>query len=131
MQIQANLVVTTSKDIVCSRSIVEMIEQLPVGKYRIVIEEQASVCTVPQKRLLWMWFTYLAREFGTPKAEWYTYYCNKFLESGEHSIKGMTSSQLAFLMMQVQADVASEFGIQLPQPGDDNYNYFVREYSIK
>ncbi len=126
---QASLVISETEGICLSRSLVEMIESLPVGKYKVIIESQGEICSIPQRRLMWMWFTLLASYSGESKVKWYKYYCHKFLEEGVDSAKNLTSLQLTYFMQEVQADVATEFGIRLPIPEDgDIYNSFVREY---
>lgn len=129
---QASMVIDQSEGIRISRSLAEMIESLPDGKYNIIIERQGELCSIPQRRLMWMWFTLLASYSGESKVKWYKYYCHKFLEEGVDSVKNLTSLQLTYFMQEVQADVAIEYGIRLPIPEDgEYYNNFVRKYKYR
>lgn len=60
----AILIKNASEGTRINRSLVEMIEGLPDGKYRIIIEPQRVRHSVPQRKLLFMWMSLLARETG-------------------------------------------------------------------
>lgn len=112
-----------------SRSFEQMISDLPKGRYRVIIEPQTEMASIPQRRLLFMWFNYLAARTGSTKKQVHDHYCRLFLDESMESTKEMTSLQLTQFMHQVQADALVEFGIKLPEPADgDSYHYFIHEY---
>lgn len=135
MNTQAILIKNETEGVRINRSIVTMINELPYGKYRIVIEEQKQICSVPQRKLMWMWFTFLERETGTPRTYWHDYFCKLFLYDDFISTKDLSSAQMAHFMTQIQAEVAVEWGYNLPLPEDkdapDRFNDFVREYQYR
>ncbi|MBR5592765.1 MAG: hypothetical protein IKW46_01710 [Bacteroidaceae bacterium] len=135
MNTQAILIKNETEGVRINRSIVTMINELPSGKYRIVIEEQKQLCSVPQRKLMWMWFTFLERETGTSRTYWHDYFCKLFLDDDFISTKDLSSVQMAHFMNQIQAEVAVEWGYNLPLPEDkdapERFNEFVREYQYR
>ena len=135
MSKQAILIKNETEGIRISRSLVTMINDLPDGKYRIVIEEQKQLCSVPQRKLMWMWFTFLEKETGTPRKYWHDYFCALFLDDDFISTRDLSSAQMANFMNQIQAEVAVEWGYNLPLPEDkdapEKFNEFVREYQYR
>lgn len=112
-----------------SRRFEQMISELPEGKYRVIIEPQTELASIPQRRLLYMWFSYIAARTGSTKRQVHDYYCRLFLDGDTSSTKDMTNLQLTHFMHQIQADADVEFGIKLPEPSDgDSYHYFIHEY---
>lgn len=106
-----------------------MVSDLPEGRYRVIIEPQTEMASIPQRRLLYMWFNYIASKTGSTKKQVHDHYCEMFLDENMPSTKDMTSLQLTHFMHQIQADAAVEFGIRLPEPEDgDSYHYFIHEY---
>ena len=108
------------------------------GVYIVEIRRKSEPRTVSQNSLMWMWFTYLEDATGTPKKDWHDYYCSKYLvrvvevKGRAFNIVGGTkylnTIQFTKFMNQVQADVATEFGITLPLPADRHYSDFINEY---
>ena len=108
------------------------------GRYRVKIERYTEPRTLPQNRLMWMWFACIERETGTDKLDVHDYYCNRFLRRTSYikgrqmTIAGGTSRlntvQMTDFLRKVQADAATELGITLPLPEDRYYNEFVSEY---
>ena len=119
----AILIKNVSEGTRISRPLADMIDGLPDGKYRIIIEPQATLHSVPQRKLLFMWLTLLARETGNSKAALYDYYCRKFLLEDMPSVSGMSPKQLTTFMHEIEADAATELGITLPVP--DHGEYFI------
>lgn len=115
-----------------NRSLVEMIEGLPQGKYRIVIEPQSERHSVPQRNLLFMWLSLLARETGNTKVSLYRYYCRKFLLEDMPSVSEMSPSQLTHFMHEIEADVATTLGFTLPVPEDgEEFIAFLKDFKDK
>lgn len=115
-----------------NRSLVEMIESLPDGKYRIVIEPQSVRHSVSQRKLLFMWMSLLARETGNSKVRLYNYYCNKFLLEDMPSVSEMSPAQLTHFMHEIEADVAQTLGFTLPIPEDgEDFITFLKDFKDK
>ena len=108
------------------------------GEYVMTIARRQSKRTLAQNDLLWLWLTCIESETGTPKDDAYLYYCKKFLlkrvTMGERvEVVYQTSSKLNTAQMtefldKIQADAASELGIQLPKPDDRYWESFFNEY---
>ena len=121
--------VKESGQVMMSRTLEKMVSGLPDGKYRVIIEPQTELASIPQRRLLFMWFSYLAARTGSTKKQVHDYYCSLFLDENTSSTKEMTNYQLTDFMHQIQADALVEFGVRLPVPEDgDSYHYFLHEY---
>lgn len=75
---------------------------------------------------------------GTPKEDIHDYYKAKFLSrevvvgNKWYRVAGSTTDlntlQMTNFLNKVQADAATEFGINLPLPADRHYQSFVDEY---
>ncbi len=128
----ATLIKNSSEGTRISRSLVEMIKSLPEGKYRIIIEPQSVHHSVPQRKLLFMWLSLLARETGNSKVSLYRYYCRKFLLEDTPGVSDMSSAQLTHFMHEIEADVADTLGFALPIPKDgDRFIAFLKDYKDK
>jgi len=112
--------------------------KLTNGTYDLTITRKKEPRTVAQNSLMWMWMECISQETGQPKQDIYDYYCSKFLArpvtigGRELMVKGSSSSlntqQMTKFLNLIQADAASELGIQLPLPADRFYEEFIREY---
>lgn len=128
----AILIKNASEGTRINRSLVEMIEGLPEGKYRIIIEPQSERHSVPQRKLLFMWLSLLARETGNTKVRLYQYYCKKFLLEDMPGVSGMSPSQLSHFMREIEADVATTLGYTLPVPEDgESFIAFLKDFKDK
>ena len=128
----AVLIKNASEGTRINRSLVEMIEGLPEGKYRIIIEPQSTIHSVPQRKLLFMWLSLIARETGNSKTDIHKYYCKKFLLEDMPSVSGMSPSQLTYFMQEIEADVAINLGWRLPSPEDgEEFMMFIKEFKDK
>ena len=115
MVTMATLIKNRTEGTRISRSLVEMIESLPEGKYRIIIEPQSVHHSVPQRKLLFMWLSLLGRE-----------------AEDMPSVSQMTSAQLTHFMHEIEADVAGTLGFTLPIPEDgDEFIAFLKDYKDK
>lgn len=127
MATTATLIKNQSEGTRLNRSLVELIDALPDGKYRIVIEPQRVHHSVPQRKLLFMWLSLLSRETGNSKATLYKYYCGKFLTEDMPSVSEMSNYQLTDFMHHIEADVATTLGWTLPVPedGEDFIEFYL------
>lgn len=122
-----------------SKSFDFMCSQLRNGRYRVKIERYTEPRTLPQNKLMWLWFTCIEQETGTDKQDVHNYYCKLFLRkticiNGKETVIVEGTSQLNTVQMtdflnKVQADAAAELGITLPLPADRFYNEFINEYN--
>lgn len=109
------------------------------GVYTITVKRATEKRTIAQNDLMWLWFTCIERETGTPKEDVYSYYCKKFLmktirfgdrlERVYETSSRLNTQQMAEFMTKIQADAATELGIQLPLPTDIYYDAFVEAYN--
>lgn len=112
---------------------------LPNGEHVLTIKKVVKQRSFPQNRLMWLWFTCIEKETGTDKNDVHDYYCSLFLQrrtsinNNERVVSGGTSKlstiQFKDFLDKIQADVASEFGIRLPNPDDQSWEAFKEEYS--
>lgn len=108
------------------------------GRYEMTIKRSSERRTVSQNDLMWMWMACIERETGTPKDDAYLYYCKLFLSKAvkvgdRETMVYETSSKLDTRRMsefleRIQADAASELGIQLPSPQDRYFESFYEDY---
>ena len=108
------------------------------GAYTLTLSRQERRRTLAENRLLWLWFSCLEKETGTPKEDFHDYYCSRFLRrqvvfnGEERTVTGGTSKlntvQFSDFLNRIQADVASEFGIRLPNPDDLYWSEFEACY---
>jgi hypothetical protein len=88
---------------------------------------------------MWMWFTCIERETGTPKDDVYMYYCKRFLckviEIGNHREKiyntssKLTMEEMTEFLNKIKADAATELGITLPLPEDRFFEQFYAQFN--
>lgn len=115
-----------------------VIKTLRNGDYVITIARKKEPRSVEQNALMWLWFTCMEQETGTPKQDIHDYYCQKFLQRDiqwngrvERITEGtskQTKERMTVFLNQVQADAAVEFGITLPSPEDKYWEDFYNEY---
>lgn len=115
-----------------------VIQSLRNGRYTVTIAKEKQPRSLDQNALMWLWFTCVSDETGTPVQDVHDYYCAKFLRK-QISWNGITrtiiegTSKLSkermteFLNL-VQADAATEFGITLPNPDDRYFEEFLQHY---
>ena len=121
-----------------SQTLEYLCSKLTNGTYDLTITRKKEPRTVSQNALMWMWFECISQETGTPKQDVHDYYCTLFLArqvvvgGKQFIVKGsssnLTTAQMTKFLNLIQADAATELGIQLPLPADRFYNEFVREY---
>ena len=109
------------------------------GVYSIIIKRKQEQRTIAQNDLMWLWFSCIERETGTPKDDVYMYYCQKFLSRrvtlGERTEIGHTTSsklnteQMTEFLNKIQADAATEMGISLPNPDDKYWEAFFQTFN--
>ncbi len=109
------------------------------GKYTITIKRANEKRSIPQNDLMWMWFTCIERETGTPKEDVYMYYCKKFLmktiqigERLEHiynTSSKLNQEQMSEFLTKIQVDALTELGITLPKPEDRFFESFYSQFN--
>ena len=108
------------------------------GRYIVTITKEKEPRSIEQNALMWLWFTCIERETGTPKQDVHDYYCKRFMrktilwnDHNEIIVEGtsrLTKERMTEFLNQVQADAASEFGIRLPLPEDRYFEEFSQMY---
>jgi hypothetical protein len=109
------------------------------GTYTITIKRASEKRSINQNDLMWMWFSCVERETGTPKNDVYNFYTKKFLQKvvqvGDRlercveSTSQLNKERFTEFLNKVQADVASELGIQLPIPEDRYFEQFYQTFN--
>ena len=110
------------------------------GEYVMTVERVQKPRSNPQNRLMWVWFTCIAKEWSEATGRVVTpqnvhdVYCQMFLPitmPNGHNIPGstskLTSEQFTDFLDKVQADAETEYGIQLPNPEDEALYQFARD----
>lgn len=125
--------VTTDKDLGY------LFSTLKNGTYTITIKRASEKRSINQNDLMWMWFSCVERETGTPKNDVYNFYTKKFLQKvvqvGDRlercveSTSQLNKERFTEFLNKVQADVASELGIQLPIPEDRYFEQFYQTFN--
>lgn len=108
------------------------------GRYIITIAKEKEPRSLDQNALMWLWFTCIESETGTPRQDVHDYYCMRFLRreivwngSQRTIIEGtskLTKDRMTTFLNEVQADAATEFGISLPNPDDRFFEEFYNTY---
>ena len=110
------------------------------GLYELKIAKKVKRRSLPQNRLMWMWFACIGQDTGQSIDSIHDYYTYKFLpryitelETGAQvRVPGHTSTLTteAFtdFLNQVQADAATELNITLPLPDDLAWEEFEAQF---
>lgn len=110
------------------------------GLYDLKIAKKVKRRSLPQNRLMWMWFACIGQDTGQSIDDIHDYYAYKFLpryitelETGAQvRVPGHTSTLTteAFteFLNQVQADAATELNITLPTPDDLAWEEFEAQF---
>lgn len=110
------------------------------GLYELKIAKKVKRRSLPQNRLMWMWFACIGQDTGQSVDDIHDYYAYKFLpryitelETGAQvRVAGHTSTLTteAFteFLNQVQADAATELNITLPTPDDLAWEEFEQQF---
>lgn len=115
-----------------------VIQSLRNGRYTVTIAREKQPRSLDQNALMWLWFTCVSDETGTPVQDVHDYYCAKFLRK-QISWNGITRTivegtsklskeRMTEFLNNVQADAATEFGITLPNPEDRYFEEFLQHY---
>ena len=108
------------------------------GGYELIIKPFKEKRSVDQNALMWMWFTCLEQETGATKLDFYKHYCEKFIpdhctyfRDGRFDSGGtskLKTDVMSVFLKSIQADAASDFGIQLPTKEDLHFEEFLAQY---
>ena len=110
------------------------------GSYILSFEKCKQQRSINQNQLMWLWFSCIAEQWS--EAMGYTYtkddvhdaYCMLFLPvltpKGKIAgrTRGLTTEQMTEFLNRVQADAASEYGIELPNPTDEHFALWAEQY---
>ncbi len=115
-----------------------VISMLRNGRYTVTVSPEKRPRSLDQNALMWLWFTCISSETGTPIQDVHDYYCSKFLRRlikwngvGRTIVEGtskLTKTRMTDFMNNVQSDALAEFGIRLPLPEDKYYEEFLQTY---
>ena len=121
-----------------SKDLASVVQTLLNGQYTITITRRREPRSVDQNALMWLWFTCIETETGTPRQDVHDYYCKTFLTKridwnghGEIVVEGtskLSKERMKWFLDAVQADALTEFGIRLPLPEDKYYQEFCERY---
>ena len=108
------------------------------GKYLVTFSPYREKRSIDQNSLMWMWFTCISQETGTPVQDVHDYYCAKFLRkqidwngTNRTVIEGtrnLRKDRMTEFLNNVQADALTEFGIKLPLPEDLYFEEFCNTF---
>lgn len=108
------------------------------GKYLVTFSQYREKRSIDQNSLMWMWFTCISQETGTPVQDVHDYYCAKFLRkqidwngTNRTVIEGtrnLKKDRMTEFLNNVQADALTEFGIKLPLPEDLYFEEFCSTF---
>lgn len=100
------------------------------GVYELILQKQTRRRSLNQNRLMWLWFTVIAEAwseacgYAISRQNVHDTYCLLYLPvttpkgTVGGTTKGLTTEQFTDFLNKVQADAATEYGIELPQPDD-------------
>lgn len=116
----------------------KIVSQLKDGEYDFVAKIHKENRNIDQNALMWLWFTCIEKECGESKMSVYQHYCKMFIpdnctyyndgrfDSGNTS--KLKTHEFAYFLKNIQADAASELGIQLPTREDLHFEEFRMRY---
>lgn len=115
------------------------IKYLMNGSYTLALTKIVKKRTLPQNRLMWMWFKCLEDCSGQSAQDWHDYYCKKYASREMVTPDGqvvklaghtsqMNTAQMTDFLNNVQADAATEWGVTLPLPEEQGYDEFRLQY---
>lgn len=126
------------EQVIYSKEPAAVLATLRNGRYVVTIAREKEPRSIEQNALMWLWFTCIERETGTPRQDVHDYYCRKFLRKNimwngrmevvAEGTSKQTKERMTVFLNQIQADAASEFGIQLPSPEDRYFEEFYQQY---
>lgn len=115
-----------------------LFQSLRNGQYIVTIARKKEKRSIDQNSLMWLWFSCISSETGTPIQDVHDYYCAKFLRrqivwNNTHrtiveGTSGLTKERMTEFLDNVQADAISEFGITLPLPEGRYFEEFYQTY---
>lgn len=121
-----------------SREPASVFALLSNGRYTVTVVKEREPRSLDQNALMWLWFTCIAQDTGTPQQDVHDYYCAKFLRkqitwngTTRTIVEGtskQTKERMTNFLNQVQADALTEFGITLPLPEDKYFEEFYQTY---
>ena len=133
--------ITLTKDgeqVSYSKDLASVVQTLRNGQYTITIARRKDPRSIDQNSLMWLWFTCIEAETGTPREDVHDYYCKmflrKYIEWNGHSeivvcgTSKLSKNEMTNFLEKVQADALGEFGIRLPLPEDKAYEDFYNTY---
>lgn len=108
------------------------------GEYTITIARKKEHRSIDQNALMWLWFSCIERETGTPRQDVHDYYCMMYLRKtiswngfDRNIVEGtstLNKERMTWFLNQIQADAQTEFGITLPKPEDRFFEDFYQTY---
>lgn len=113
-------------------------QSLSNGRYIITVAKEKEPRSISQNNLMWLWFTCVSMETGTPVQDVHDYYCAKFLRKSitwnntqrtiVEGTRRLSKDKMTNFLEEVQADALTEFGIRLPLPEDKYFEEFYQTY---
>lgn len=121
-----------------SKEPASVFQTLRNGQYTVTITRARQPRSLDQNALMWLWFTCISQETGTPIQDVHDYYCAKFLRKQiawngiiRTVVEGtskLSKERMTNFLNQVQADAQTEFGITLPLPEDRYFEEFYQTF---
>lgn len=128
------------------RTVAHLLAPFPNGEYAVTIESKEAWLrrqprTRDQNALMWAFFTDIARLLNNAYGDthWdaqtvHDYFCSVFAQEQATpcgntwrrplATSRMTKRAMSDFLQRAQAHLATEFGMVVPLPGDDDYNDF-------
>ena len=112
------------------------------GTYAVSLERKREQRSIPQNKLMWMWFKAIADVWSDATGRKYLSedvhdaYCIMFLPreapNGMRyagSTSALTKEEMTDFLNKVHADAATEYGITLPNPDDQLFEAWAAQYN--
>ena len=110
------------------------------GTYVLRLERKREQRSIPQNKLMWLWFTAIAEEWSAASGRTFTSqdvhdaYCMLFLPRETPkglryggSTSSLTTEGMTDFLNKVQADAQTEYGIILPNPDDHIWDMWIEQ----
>lgn len=122
-----------------SKTAIVFLETLFSKDKTVRIEEVKGIRSNNQNSLYWLWLSCIAKETGNDKDDLHDEFRNMFLEKRRFMVLGkekeknisttvLNTNEFKQYLDKIQIFMASEYGIALPNPEDENFKHFEEAY---
>ena len=119
----------------------QWLQYSPNGTYILTLKRKQQRRSIPQNKLMWMWFAAIAEAWTEATDRTFTAqdvhdaYCMALIPKDTPkgrvagSTSGLNTEQMTEFLNKVQADAQTEYGITLPNPEEQYFEAWAEQYN--